>query len=51
MTELKENVYKKASSKDEEDAVFENNFIKKNIYYFHNACTHKNIILIQEKFQ
>ena len=39
MTELKENVYKKANSKDEEDAVFENNFIKKNIYYFHNACT------------
>ena len=39
MTELKENVYKKANSKDEADAVFENNFIKKNIYYFHNACT------------
>ena len=41
MIELKENV-KKANSKDEADAVSENNFIKKNIYCFHNACpSHK----------
>jgi hypothetical protein len=38
MTELKENVYKKANSKDEVDAIFENNFIKK-IFYFPNAFT------------
>jgi hypothetical protein len=29
MIELKENVYKKVNSKDEADAIFENNFMKK----------------------
>lgn len=39
MTDTKQTNNEKVESTNSEDAIFENNFIKKNIYYFHNACT------------
>jgi hypothetical protein len=39
MTKTTERSNRKVEIKYEKDAIFENNFIKKNVFYFHNACT------------
>jgi hypothetical protein len=39
MNETAENNSEKVVIKEERDAIFENNFYKKNIFYIHNACT------------
>jgi len=39
MTDTKQTNNEKVESTNSENAIFENNFTKKNIYYFHNACT------------
>jgi len=39
MTDTKQANNEKFESTNTEEAIFENNFIRKNIYYFHNACT------------
>jgi hypothetical protein len=37
-TEAINSRHQKVEFKNRVGAIFENNFIKKNIYYFHNAC-------------
>ena len=39
MSGINETNNEKVELKFRVDAIFENNFIKKNIYCFHNACT------------